>query len=344
MAQRAPQQHIGSKGHRWLMYEISSHPEWIARGLDEDFGVDIEAELAEDEVRGEILKIQIKSVDGAERKDGRVKLTIDKKYIEYAESCRYPVILVLVDVQVQQAWYLWVQDWLLKRRGAMGELDPNQKSWAEWLPDSRTIQAGLSGELKSIASWKGETQLTLSLIDALRAACATHNQKTIEALTRIIDSNAPLIADVSLDALIDEAVVLGDRMRATAEGNAIAAHLFSLVRKYGNRISRKTVHDMVIRGDTYSRTGLTALGILYDDFFEHMTALGLPHHFEGTEPRVAFYCAYREAHPDEKSMMPDPRYAGFEYSGLRFTPTDRFMDNYVNRGPSAILDHLELAD
>jgi hypothetical protein len=340
MSKRSLQQKIGAIGHRWLMSQIEEHPHWLARELGEDYGIDIEAELTEQGVRGEILKIQIKSTENAEHRDGCVKLVIEKRYIEYARSCRYPVVIVLVDTQNKQAWYLWLQDWLLKMRGTDGPLDPNQASWVQWIPDQQTVSQGLGGELKSIAGWKGETQLILSLMDALRSAAATHNKATIEDLTAIISANAPTVADASLDALIDEAIVLGDRMRGTAEGNVIADQLFTLVRKYGNRISQSTVHDLVIRQDSYSRTGLTALGILYDDFFDQMRSLGLPLYFVEIEPRVAFYCAFRETFPEEKSanVVADP--TGFTFAGLRYVQPDRYWDKYANRGPSALLDYL----
>ena len=322
------------------MAQIEEHPHWLARELGEDYGIDIEAELTEEDVRGEILKIQIKSTKSVEHRDGQIKLRIEKRYIDYAHSCRSPVILVLVDTQEKLAWYLWLQDWLLKRRGTDGSLNSNQKSWTQWIPDQQTFNKGLDGDLKSIARWKGETQLILSLIDALRSATATHNKATIEALTAIISANAPNIAAVSLDALIDEAIVLGDRMRGTAEGNVIAEELFTLVRKFGGQISRTTVYDLVIRQDTYSRTGVTALGILYDDFYVHMSSLGLPLYFGGFEPRVAFYCAFREAFPKEKSsnIFADP--TGFTFSGLRYVQPDMHWDKYANRGPSALLDYL----
>jgi hypothetical protein len=340
MTIRSPQQKTGAIGHKWLVAQIEEHPDWLARELGEDYGIDIEAELTQEGVRGEILKIQIKSTEHVDRQNDQVKLVIDRKYLDYAESCRYPVILVLVDIQTKQAWYLWLQDWLLKIRGVDGRLDPKQSTWVQWIPDQRTISSGLDAELKSIASWKGETQLVLSLMDALRAAAATHNKTTIEALTAIISDNAPTVADASLDALIDEAIVLGDRMRGTPEGNVIADQLFTLARRFGGKISRSTVHDLVMRGDSYSRTGLTALGMLYDDFFDHMKSLGLPSYFADIEPRVAFYCAFREAFPKEKSVnvFADP--TGFTFAGLRYVQSDMHWDKYANRGPSALLDYL----
>jgi uncharacterized protein DUF4365 len=339
MADRSKQQKIGAIGHKWLVAMIEEHPDWLCRDLGEDYGIDVEAELTSKGLRGEILKIQIKSAQRIERRDDNVKFVIERRYVEYALACRYPVILIVVDIHRKESWYLWLQDWALKKRGT-GLLDRDQKSWIDWIAEGQTTNAGLSADLKAIASWKGETQLVLSLLDALRAAAATYNRRTIEALLSIISANAQSAANASIDAIIDEAVTLGDRMRGTEEGNVIADQLFALARKYGGKISRSTVHDLVVRGDSYSRVGLATLGILYDDFFEHVRSLDLPSYFAAIEPRVAFYCAFREEFPEEKSsnVFVDP--TGFRYAGLHYIQPDMHWDKYANRGPSALLDYL----
>jgi hypothetical protein len=340
MAKRSKEQKIGARGQRWLLAKIEEHPHWLARSLDEDYGIDLEAELTENDLRGEILKIQAKASEIIERKDGRVKVEIDRAYVDYAQSCRYPFILVFVDLHTKQAWYLWLQDWILKKRAESALSTTNQQRWVEWIPDQQTIDNGLAGELKSIALWKGETQLVLSLRDALRAAAGSHKKETIEALVRAIEENAPKVADTSLDVLIEEAIALGDRMRGTLEGNIIADQMFALVRRYGDRVSRSTVHNLVIRGDSFSRAGVTALGILYDEFPEHLKSLDLLEYFTPIEPRVAFYCAYREAFPSIASTNILANPSDFTFAGLRYVQPDMHWDKYANRGPSALLEYL----
>lgn len=106
MAHRALSQKIGSRGHKWLLAHVEKHPDWLSRDLGEDFGIDMEFELTSPELLGEILKVQIKSSTNVSHKDGNVQFHIARKYVEYAASCRYPVILVLVDIEVESAWYL----------------------------------------------------------------------------------------------------------------------------------------------------------------------------------------------------------------------------------------------
>lgn len=218
----------------------------------------------------------------------------------------------------------------------------DQESWVEWVPERQTIQSGLEGELKAIAKWEGQTQLVLSLLDALRSAVATRNRELIEAITTIIEKSSTQLGDAPLNVLIDKAIALGDRMRGTAEGSAIADQLYSLVRKFGGRISIDTVAALVLRGDSYSRMGLSALAILYDKFPNHLKSLGLPDFFSTREPRVAYYCAFREKFPAEHSsdICADP--TDFTYAGLKYVQPEMHWDKYINRGPSALLDYLEL--
>jgi len=340
MTQRTEAQKTGARGHRWLALTIEEHPHWLARELGEDYGIDLEAELTEQGVRGEIIKIQIKSTEQAERDGGRVKAVIDRKYLEYAESCRYPVIFVVVDTATKESWYIWLQEWLHQYRSAHGELDRTQASWTTWISATKTLAAGLDAELKAIARWEGETQLALSLTDGLRAAAAIYNGDAMSALINLIDVTASKIADISMNVILKEALRLGDRLRATNEGNAIAQQLFGLVRKFGGRISLPTISAMVLRGESISRTGVIALGILYDEHFEHICSLKLPEVFTESHPELAYYCAFREANRDAHSGNPftDPK--DFTFAGLKYIQPDMYWDKYANRGPSAILEYL----
>ena len=342
MSDRSRSQKIGSKGQRWIMAQIEEHPDWLARGLDEDFGVDAEAELTEDGIAGQILKLQVKTSEHVERGEEKVKLTIDRKYIEYAKSCRYPVILVRVDISDKKAWYLWLQQWILERRAVGDRLD-SQQSYTVWVDELRTLGSGLDSHLKDIARWRGETQLVLSLLDAMRAAVATYNDKLTAQIVSLLTLAAPEIADTSLDIIAQEALILGESLRGTAQGNVISQQLFSLVRAFGNRLSVSSVDAIVRRGDGCSRTGLAALGILYDEHPQHIISLSLPAHFiEIGLPEVAYYCAFREASLDRtySDFFEGP--GTFVFAGLRFScpPEISFGDKYANRGPSAILDFL----
>ena len=160
-------------------------------------------------------------------------------------------------------------------------------------------------------------------------------------LADAIASCADGLGQAGLNAIIEEAIKLGNRMRGTREGNAIADQLFAMVRRHGPRIDAETVDKLVLRGDSYSRAGLSSLAILYDEHFEHISSLRLADRYAGVQPRVAYYCAFREAHPEHSSVDVTVDPSAFIYAGLRYRQPDMFWDKYANRGPSALLDYLE---
>ena len=154
------------------------------------------------------------------------------------------------------------------------------------------------------------------------------------------------LPDRSINLVLEEAALLGNKLRGTPEGNAIAQQMFSLIRKYGDKMGAESVDLMVRRGETYSRTGLTGLGIFYDEFFAHAKALNLIEYLESKGlHNVAYYCALRESLPDEKDMSACMQARQFSWGGLRVEcDEDTLMSKYPNRGPSIILDCLASAN
>ena len=133
---------------------IEDDPNWLARDLSEDFGIDAEAELTSNGVNGEILKLQLKASEHVRQKGGLIQFNIERKYLEYARCCRYPVVFVCIDLSRKQAWYLWLQEWIL-----ILQPDSNhtrQKSVTVWVDQSQTLSAGLNSSLKDVARWRGE--------------------------------------------------------------------------------------------------------------------------------------------------------------------------------------------
>lgn len=166
-----------------------------------------------------------------------------------------------------------------------------------------------------------------------------------DKLIELIAATAPEFENATLDVVIEEAVLLGDRLRGTVEGNNVSDKLFDLVRRFGGSMPVESIDRMARRQDSYSRTGLIALGILYDEFFQRTSTLRLPDLFlEQGLPHVAYYCALREAHPTKPSLSFIVGPGDFRFAGLRFheDPSRSFMNTYANRGPSAILDYLFL--
>lgn len=341
---RSLAQKIGSQGHRWVMAQIEQHAHWVARDQNEDFGIDAEAEYMPGDARGDLLKFQFKTSQSVLIRNGRVRFSVARKYLEYARSCRYPVVFVQIDLRQEKAWYLWLQEWTFENQRQVNE-GGGTASTVIWVDEHCTLAAGLDGELQSIAQWRGPTQLALSLLDTMRAAMAIHNPEILREVSAILEKVAPSLPDAALTLVIEEAIRLGSRLWATHEGNSVASQLYDLVKRFGRHLSLASVDAMVMRGDSYSRTGVNALGFFYDKHFEHAHSLKLVDHFDKKEPHVAYFCALREAFPDRKSLswIEVPR--EFIHRGWSFGFDDDqaftgFHDKFANRGFSAILDYL----
>jgi hypothetical protein len=68
---------------------------------------------------------------------------------------------------------------------------------------------------------------------------------------------------------------------------------------------------MVTRDESTSRTGLNALGILYDEAYDHIAGLNLVQLFlTQLDKRIAFYCHLRELRP--KAQFFDCIHSGFD--------------------------------
>lgn len=149
-------------------------------------------------------------------------------------------------------------------------------------------------------------------------------------------------SDRSINLVLEEAALLRNKLRGTPEGNAVAQQMFTLIRKYGNKMSVESVDLMVRREESYSRTGLSGLSILYDEFFAHTKALKLIAYFEGKGlNEIAYYCALRESFPDLKDILACMQSRNFKWRGLGVAcDEDTLISKYPNRGPSIILDCL----
>jgi hypothetical protein len=149
-------------------------------------------------------------------------------------------------------------------------------------------------------------------------------------------------ANKAINLVLEEALLLGNKLWGTNKGNELAQQIYSLIRKHGNQMSVDSVDLMVIRSESYSRTGLVGLAILYDEFFEHAKSLNLIDHFEAEGLReVAYYCALREHFPQERDISACLRSTEFKWGGFRVAcDADFLMAKYPNRGPSIVLEYL----
>lgn len=144
--------------------------------------------------------------------------------------------------------------------------------------------------------------------------------------------------------ILEEARLLGSGMRGTIEGNKVADQMFSLIRMHGSTMGVESIDLMVTRDESYSRVGLSGLGILYDKFFSHVASLGLVGHYEEKGMLdVSYYCALRENFSEHKDFSACMKSAEFKYHGLSLECDAYYLiSKYPNRGPSVVLDCLKL--
>ncbi len=341
-ANRTKSQKLGSQGQRLVQYLVEKDGSWIIRGQEEDFGIDLEAELDTPVVNGALLKIQVKT--RSRFSSGiQIKCHVKRTFLDYANSCRLPVILVIVDPHREQAWYVWLQEWLLKQRheGIQTEMMP--RNVALVVPPENELASGLRTRLRDIAECKTAIQIVLSLTDAIRASVANQSNKLTLAIANVLVEADKTFANFPIELAIGEVLRLGCRIWATGEGNDKSQLLFETCRRFGAGFDAKLVARMVVRGESYSRTGINALGILYDEFPERMRKLGLPKVFGGhTDPRVRYYCLLRERYFKKTSSDIVLTRSDFRIGKWDLEPgiREQLPDKWANRGDSAILDYV----
>jgi len=345
MSARIEAQVLGSQGQSLVAHLINSTGDWIARAQDEDFGIDMEAELAVPHVSGQLIKIQVKASRSVEISEKGVACQIPKKLAVYADSCRLPVVLVRVDLERQDAWYVWLQEWLLDMQHAGLRMAELPESATHYIPANRTLQKGLLEELPDIAQWKTKTQLVLTVHDAIRTCAAVYNYKVLNHLVASLDQLGITNEHFPINLVIEQAITLGDKLWGTHEGNEASSTLYAICRHFGQNFSADQIWRMVTRDELISRTGLNALGILYDGAYDHIVGLNLEELFLAhPDKRIAFYCHLREMRPGAQffDCLQSGFHVRFADLAIHASLKEDLMSKWPNRGDSIILDYLFL--
>ncbi len=343
MAHRTEAQALGSQGQTLVAHIINSSGDWIAREQNEDFGVDMEAELAVPSVNGQLLKIQVKASRSVEITPKGVVCQIPKALAIYADSCRLPVLMVRVSIEGQKAWYVWLQDWLLERQHSGLAMDGMPELVTHHIPASATLQNGLKHELREIAQWSTRTQLVLTLHDAIRTSAAVYNYRVLDHLVALLDDIGIVNEHFPINIVIEQAIALGDSLRGTHDGNQASSTLYAICRHFVKNFSADHIWRMVTRPESLSRTGINALGILYDEAYEHISRLQLvPLFMTHSDKRIAFYCHLRELLPKARFFACLDSLHDLRFAGLAIHPSikEDLMSKWPNRGDSILVDYL----
>lgn len=347
---RSASQRIGKIGERSVETLIDDHPHWVARRQDSDFGIDLEAELARpgddgQALRGQLLKIQVKSGAKPTAIGNHVTLTIDRAWLDYACEFRIPVILVGSTRDGKRAWWVWVQEWALLHERRLATT--KSKTVTLRMPVEQTLAAGLEHELIEIATGRHPVAMALALRGVLAVANGWENAAIAQGIVELLGRTDYPSRDWTIRMIVDQLVTEGPNI-AYWQAQQHLPILLALVRTAGDALSQDDVLHLVQRGEVYSRVGINALSVLYDEWPEYAASLDLPRAFMKAklEP-AAWYTAMRERFPGQRNFgmflinQPD---GDLEYEGATLRIDQDLRDHLIAKWPyradSVLLDCL----
>ena len=350
MPKRNAAQRTGRRGESHVEELIDQHPRWLARRQNEDFGIDLEAELADmvedaQELRGQIIKLQVKARSRLRRADGHVLISVERDWIDYACAFRVPVILVAMQRDTRRCWCMWVQEWALVNEEMLA--NSNAHSVTIRIPVAHRLETGLDHALPAIAEGRAPSAMVLALRGVLEVASGWENRAIAQGVVETLGGTAFPSRDWTIRKIVDQLTELGPNP-AFWRAQQYLPILLAVIEKAGDTLTREQVVRIVQRGEVHSRTGINALSTLYDDWSEHAASLGLPAAFtEAGLDAAAWYAAMRERFPGKKMFglflleLPDGDLV-HEGAALRIDADLReyLMMKWPNRGDSMLLDCL----
>lgn len=334
---------------------FDEHEQWIARQQSHDFGIDLEAELAQPSatgqlIKGKLIKLQVKTQQTVQRKATRIAVQIERSLLDYADAFRLPVILAIVCLDTRTVWWIWLQEWTLNNEGRLAH-HANSKEITIHVPIDQTLNRALSRELPVIAEGSTQNAMILALRDIIEAASGWQNRDIADGVVRILAKVHGKSRTWTLQKITDKLIGLGVNP-AFWEAQQYLPVLLALVETGGDTFTREQILRLVGRNDSYSRTGLLALSRLYDFWPEKMIALSLPHVFQTAGlGEAAWYAAMRERYPTRTGEMFGFKIAllkenNLDFGDYRLTLNDEVRDyimgKWPNRGDSVLLDCLHL--
>jgi len=347
MAKQTTSQKIGSLGHSIVEGQIKRSNFWIARNLTEDYGIDIELEFAPEEVKGKFVKAQIKSHEKVLTEKDFISESFSKSFLRYVYECRVPIILIVVSTDNSKSWFVWLQKWIIDSNNIINIYDDTEtKSLTVHIHEKSDFVAGLENEIISIAAWENTTQLYIAVRDLANLSLKLYDDKLSQLLFDYLEElKSTHETDTNyLDSLIEKVIELGTGIWATNEGNKVSQLLFKFLRQHGEKLTANHISKLIIRGKDCSRTGINALGILYDNFPKHTASLNLIKRFEDFEdPRLHYYCTIRERYLGSKSPHWLSENNDLTVGKLKadFSSINTsIFDKWANRGDSVIFDYV----
>lgn len=356
---RSRGQWTGDRGEGLVHDLIDSHPAWLGRRQDRDYGVDLEAELAlsvgqNQELTGKLIKIQVKGSEDWTMSRSVISVSLERAYLDYAMQFRIPVILVAADVTTRNAYWVWLQDWMLRNETRLAAA-PATKTVTVHVPAAQTLSSGLDAPLQRIARGQENTTTVLALRELVEVARANNDQALFDGIVSVLGTIDVASRGWTIAKVIDDMIGLGPHAGLWRATEFVPA-LLSLVDRFGSSMTQEQVLNMVRRGESYSRAGLYGLTRLYDEHFATAAEMGLPAAFrEAGVVQVAWYCAFREHYAAQSSAKLVGQAAGGELADLAFegllltyppgeSDDIEILSKWANRGDSVLLDRLRYVD
>lgn len=355
MPTRSDAQIIGTKGERLVQGIFDEHERWIARQQTHDFGIDLEAELAEpsstgQHIKGKLLKLQVKAHQTVKRKANHISVQIERSLLDYADAFRLPVILTVVCLDTHTVWWMWLQEWTLNNEARLAG-KPYTETIAIRIPINKTLNQGLNADLPAIAAGTTQSAMILALRNIIEAASGWENHEIADGVVRILGKVHGESRAWILQKVTDKLLGLGSDP-AFWKAQQYLPVLLPLIEASGDTFTAEQVLRLVGRGDSYSRTGLFGLSRLYDLWRKEMIALNLTHTFEAAGlGQAAWYAAMRERYPTEEHQwfgfyLAQIKETNLDFGEYRLTLNDEvrnyIMRKWPNRGDSVLLDCLSL--
>lgn len=339
LPRRSEAQRIGDLGQALVESTIGNAGNWIRRHVGADFGVDLEAELTHDgNVTGAVVKIQVKTASSIGIRGEEVCVSIQTSLLNYAEAMRIPLLLVVVDLATRQCWYVWLQKVVFELRES-NTFPSSQSTFTIRIPTADTLTRGLSDDIPRIARLDTEVQLTLSLIELVRSSTALGRTDVVAPLSALLKSLSSTYSVLHVAKLIRDLIDAGDPPWMSDAGRAKMDLLFALARDVGESFTAEHVVGLVLREDSYSRTGLNVLGILYSYQWKYAAGLNLaPIFAERGFPEISYYCKLRERYPVQLSASLLETGIDTCIDGYELRPDHFDANRWANRGESVILD------
>jgi hypothetical protein len=352
MPKRTGAQRTGKHGERFVEDLIGNHPRWVARTQDEDFGIDLEAELADpvgdgQELRGQLLKIQVKARGRFDRADGYILVSIERSWLAYAAAFRVPVILVAIERDTNRCWWLWMQEWALFHEDEL--VSAKTKTITVSIPEVQILATGLDAELPHIAEGRPASAMVLALRGVLEVASDWEHQTIARGVVELLGRTDFPSRAWMIGKIVDQFTSFGPHAPYW-QAQQMLPMLFAVIGTAGDTLTVEQLLRIVQRGEAHSRVGINALSRLYDERPEHAASLRLPKAFsEAGLDAAAWYAAMRERFPGKiefglfLTSLPD---GDLDYGGavLRIDRDvrDHLLAKWPNRGDSVLLDCLSL--